>query len=587
MTAHVVESYDRQFPTFQINSYPWWARAYKALCFLPKAFRAIEGRKLAPEFSFHLFNTQANLIGISHGDIRYPAAAGELTRLEPLIVQLEDKRFFSHVGVDLLGIARATVVNLRFMRISQGGSTITQQLVRNTLLVSERSVLRKLLEAVLAIKVERHFTKQEILNLYCNHVYLGNGIRGFPAAAKIIFRRKLSSLSDFQICGLLALLRTPERTFPKKYSPEFTKRQHKVSKFLNIPPGESDRFTANPNPIRIADYRSPRLTCVVKAELNRLVGSIPRDVRRIGLTLNSTVHSCLNETLCEVSKRPEITSIAGIVLSTATADVLAEGSWRSGVDTPFSPSYFGSLQPGSTFKTFALLSALQQGVPLTQSLLSAPFESVCYQGLNNRPWRVRNYANSYRGSLSLIEAFKCSDNTAFARLAEILDAQQMYQVYKAFGLNRGVRSSPAIVLGGHRNGINLLTLASAYRAIARGGAYRCPRIVRYLEFSDGSHHFLPRADENQIVQEAKPLWDLQGALASAGSFLGSVPIAGKTGTTSTGSLFVGYNDQIASAIWVGYKGAMPEGDPKAINATTTFERFMNRLLGHRADLLSI
>lgn len=577
----------QEFPTLRFGAYPWWARLYHGIFFLPQAFRAIQERKLIPAYSFHLLNAQACLIGISHGDIRYPAAGGELARLEPLIVQLEDRRFFKHIGIDLRGIARAAAANLRFRGIVQGGSTITQQLVRNTLLVPERSVMRKLLEAILAIKIEKHFSKEEILDLYCNHVYLGNGVRGFPAAAKIIFRRTLSGLNDHQVCGLLGLLRTPERTFPDNCGDSFTKRQQKISKILKCPSFTPDKNSTRPNPIHIASHRSPRLTRIVKSELIRLMGVIPNDMRRVGLTINTIVQSSLNETLCGISKLPDVTSVAGIILSTSTADVLAEAAWESGHDAQFSPAYFGSLQPGSTFKTFALLSALQQGISLTQPLMSARFESLCYRGPGNRPWRVRNYANIYRGLISLNEAFKCSDNTAFARLVEILDTEQMFSLYKTFGLFVGLQASPAIVLGGHKGGVNLLALVAAYRAIASGGSYRHPRIIQYVEFNDGSFQSFHRSRESQLAWEYQPIRDLQLALLNAGPSVGGIKQAGKTGTTRTGSLLVAYNDQIASAIWVGYERSIAEGDPKAIRASTAFERLMNRLLGHRSDLLSI
>ena len=153
MTASAFADSGREYPTLRFGAYPWWTRFYYGICFLPRAFRVIQEQKLTPAYSLHLLNAQARLIGISDGDIRYPATAGELARLQPLIVYLEDRRFFRHFGIDVHGIVRAAAANLRFWRIVQGGSTITQQLVRNTLLVSERSILRKLFEVLLAIKL--------------------------------------------------------------------------------------------------------------------------------------------------------------------------------------------------------------------------------------------------------------------------------------------------------------------------------------------------------------------------------------------------------------------------------------------------
>ena len=587
MTVSTFASSGQEFPTLRFGAHPWWARFYYGICFLRQAFRVIQERRLTLAYSFHLVNAQERPIGISDGDIRYPATAGELARLQPLIVYLEDRRFFRHCGIDVRGIARAAAANLRFLGIVQGGSTITQQLVRNTLLVPERSILRKLLEVLLAIKLEKHFSKREILDLYCNHVYLGKGIRGFPAAAKIIFRRKLSALNDTHICGLLGLLRTPERTFPDSNGASFLTRQHKISKVLKGTSIRSDHPATKPNPIKIANHRCPRFTHILKAELVRLTGHTPSDVRRVGLTIDSLVQASLSNTLREITGLPEVTGAAGVILSTATADVLGEAAWESGHDAQFSPSYFGSLQPGSTFKTFALLSALQQGISLNQPLISAPFESSCYRAAGNTGWRVRNYANVYRGVISLDDAFKYSDNTAFARLVEMLNTDQVFGVYRDFGLCGNRQASPAIVLGGHKGGVNLLSLVAAYRAIANGGSYIHPRIIQYVEFGDGSFLSFSRSQETHLVREYQAIRDLQLALINAGPYVGRSKQAGKTGTTRTGSLLASYNDQIASAIWVGYGRPIAEGDPKAVGAAVVFERFMNRLLGHRSDLLSI
>lgn len=577
----------QEFPTFRFGAHPWWTRIYHGICFLPGAFRVIRERRLSPTFSFHILNAQDRPIGISGGDIRYPGTVDELSRLQPLVICVEDKRFFRHCGVDIRGIVRAAAKNLRYLRITQGGSTITQQLVRNTLLVPERSVLRKLFEVILALKVEKHFSKREILDLYCNHVYLGNGIRGFPGAAKIIFRRNIASLSQAQVCGLIGLLRTPTKTFPDRNLENFLQRQRKIAEIVDPESRHGDFPATKPNPIDVGKHRCPRFTQIVRAELTRLNGCTPNDVRRVGLTIDNVVQSSLNETLRDISRLPDVSNAAGVILSTVTADVLGEAAWESGRDAQFSPSYFGSVQPGSTFKTFALLSALKQGITLDQLLESAPFESSYFHTTGNTAWRVRNYANMYRGLVTLCDAFKYSDNTAFARLMEMLDTHRVFSVFKDFGLCDKGQGLPAIVLGGLRDGVNLLSLAAAYRAIANGAAYTYPRIVQYAEFTDGSFLSFPRSQEILLVNDYRVVRDLQFALRCAGPSIRGAKHAGKSGTTSAGSLLAAYNDQIASVIWVGYGRPMAEGDPKAIDATSTFERFMNMLLGHKSDLLSI
>lgn len=564
------------------NVHPWWARVYRGLIFLPRALRQIRLRQLHPNCSIHFVSSEGGAIGISDGDIRYPASEGELSRLQPLIVALEDKRFFTHHGIDLRAVVRAIFANIRARRIVQGGSTITQQLVRNTLLAPERSIPRKLFELVLALALERHYTKQEILNLYCNQVYLGRGIRGFPAAARVIFRKRLQDLSEAQLHGLIGLLRKPASTFPTGQCEQFLSRQMKIAVLLRHKPLHP---LSKPNPIDISNHRNPRFTRIVRAELSRS-GQTLTGIRRVGLTIDRNVQHALRESLREAAVTADVTHAAGIAVSLKTGDVLGESAFESGREAESSPSYFGILQPGSTFKTFALLSALQQGISLDDNLLSAPFESLCFVRDGSTPWRVRNYANAYRGELSLLEAFRHSDNTAFARLVEMLDTDALYRTYQAFGLGQLNVASASIVLGGHKHGVNLLSLVAAYRSIGVGGNYVRPRILQYAELADGSLAWFPRARVQPLVCDFRSLRDLQRALLEAGPRIGASQYAGKTGTTRSGSLFAGYSDEVAAAIWIGYGKPVKEGDPKATGALGVFHRLMHRLVG-RSDLLSI
>jgi len=529
--------------------------------------------------------SEGGAVGISDGCIRYPGTDSELRRLQPLVLALEDKRFFSHCGVDFRGVGRALVANIRARRIVQGGSTITQQLIRNTLLSPERSILRKLFEVMLALTLERHYTKQEILDLYCNHVYLGKGIRGFPAAAKVIYRKKLRDLSDPEIYGLIGLLRKPGSTYPTGQCHRFLARQMKIASLLHQKGRIQPSPLPKPNPIDISKHRSPRFTRIVRSELSR-TGQPLGDVRRVGLTIDRTVQHALTSSLREMASVEGVTHTAGIAISMKTADVVGEAAFEFAREAESSPSYFGALQPGSTFKTFALLSALQQGISLDERLLSAPFESTCFARDGSEPWRVRNYAEIYRGEISLLEAFVYSDNTAFARLSELLDIEGLYRTCRTFGLSEPNTASPSIVLGGHTQGVDLLRLVAAYRSLGTGGHYVRPRFVQYAEFADGTITWFPRGESRTLVEDFRALRDVQQALLRAGPLVGGVRYAGKTGTTRTGSLFAGYSDEVAAAIWIGYGKPMQEGDPKARGAIAVFQKFMTRLVG-RSDLLSI
>jgi membrane peptidoglycan carboxypeptidase len=472
------------------------------------------------------------------------------------------------------------LANVRSLRITQGGSTITQQLIRNTFLFSERSLLRKIFEGILAIKLEKHYSKDEIFALYFNHVYLGNGIRGFSAAARIIFRRPMSALSEIEICGLLGLLRRPTATFPSaSNSSAFLTRQDKVARVLDLTPPYAFHAVTKPNPVNTAAHRRPRLSQIVEHELRRNEGCKMEDIRAVGLTIDNQLQHILCSELRRAAKQAEVDSIAGILLSLETGDVLAEVAFHRGVESHFGYAHFGAIQPGSTFKTFALLAALEQGIRLNQELLSEPFESCCYKSSRTSPWRVRNYGDVYRGTISLLDAFRFSDNTAFARLAELLDVDKLYEIYREYQLCGRTRPTPALILGGHRRGVSLVALAAAYRAVAVGGNYVRPRLVRHVEFANGRFEWMARRNPRVLAGGFTSIRDVQAALLAAGIEVEGHRIAGKTGSTRNGSLFAGYDNRIAATIWTGYTRIVGENDPKAIRSVAVFNQIVRRTSG--------
>lgn len=185
-----------RFPIHEFQSGGAFNRFGKALFFILSSWEIIRKKNILPRHTYHIFSKFEAPFAISAGDICYPISEGEVERLYPLIVRMEDRRFREHLGLDGRAFIRAIVRNAFTLSLKQGGSTITQQLVRNTLISGERSFLRKAVEAILAVKIERHYSKEEIFRLYCECVYLGRGCRGFQAASKTIYRRPLQKLSD-------------------------------------------------------------------------------------------------------------------------------------------------------------------------------------------------------------------------------------------------------------------------------------------------------------------------------------------------------------------------------------------------------
>lgn len=551
--------------------------------FLPVAWRIIEQKEMAPFVSFRIHARNGSSIALSCGDLSYPATTDDLTAVERLVLRLEDRRFLRHRGVDVFGIGRAAVRNLQARKIVQGGSTITQQLVRNTLVSPDRSLVRKALELLLATKVERHYTKAEILRLYCQYVYLGPGIRGFSAAARVIYRKPVSQLSFYDLCGLVGLLRAPSITFPNKTSDAFRARRATVARLLE--PGHDYTPSASQvRPIHISRFRAPRLSHLVRSAL-RKNDINPIDLTDVTTTIDTRVQTVLDEIVREASEQPAVRQVAGVVLSVSRGEVLGEAAWQEGKPCEFSPAFLGSVQPGSTFKPFAMLSALEQGFLETMSLESSPFESSFLKGARRAPWSVKNYGRIYRGTISLQDALVVSDNTAFARLVELLNIEALGATYARFGLTpEGGRVSPSIALGAHLGGVSLVQLASAYAALANGGVYLPPRVLRAVAFADGRIWWATPAVGRLVVKDGQLIVSLGRALRGAADALTSFGFAGKTGTTHTGTLFAGYSRELSVVLWGEYRREQSEHDPKTVTALRWATRFARRIFDVRRRL---
>jgi len=582
-------------PQLDLSQYPGWEKPIAAVRFFASAWSSIRQKGLDPAYTYHFMDCRERPLGVSGGDLCYFASDEDTELMNELVLALEDRRFYSHTGVDFWGILRALKSNILAGRVVQGGSTITQQLVRNTLLTPDRSLTRKLLEMILALIVERHYSKREILGLYSQFVYLGPGVRGFQAASRVIYRRSLSQLDAVDQCGLAGLLRRPSTDYPLKTHDNFRRRQAFVARYLAsvTSTNRAPRHPLRPaapvlNPIPVRDFDKPRWTRVVHqlCATRRLHSA---DIKRVGLTIDRVLQGHADQILRRASLDPAVDRVAAVVLRNSNSDVLAESAWANGVDCDLSPTFAGTLQPGSTFKPFAMLAALEDGYTADLSLLSAPFQSSVIKNADGSPWRVRNYAFRYHGEVTLTEALRLSDNTAFARLLEYLSPDVLRSVYERFGLTEAGKATPAIALGAVERGVSLMQIASAYSAIARNGVHLKPRFLRFIHYADGTTWWSTTLSTEGVVVSAYPaIRRLQDVLAAALPTLAPLGFSGKTGTTRKGSLVAAYNDFVSLAIWLGYMGPRAEGTSKGLSALTILERFVAEgLLGHRRDPFTI
>ena len=541
------------------------------------AVAQIEGGHIAREHTFRLYDSNDRLCGYSSQAISFPVSSDDATRMATFLLRIEDKRFYQHKGLDWRAVFRAALCNIQNARIVQGGSTLSMQLIRNTLIETSPSFLRKAVEILLARKMERHISKQEILRLYCEQVFMGGSLRGLQSAAVYIYRKPIAFLSNDELFGLLGLLRSPGQFTPYNSIRKYEERQKFIYYSLT---GESIPNFFPPNPICVNVPRRVRISRVAKYQVAALTNH-PASLKRVGVTMRSHLQKRMDDNIHKEFVSRKSSDMCAIILDNSTGELLAESSWHNGKETDFSPMLEGRMQPGSTFKIFALIAAIEQGFSLDTPLFSAPFCSEYIKNAGGIPWSVRNYGGIYRGEISLLRAFVSSDNCAFARLAEMLDSNRLLSVYQKFGLISGKASNPSIVLGATRKGVSPVRLALAYQAIARCGVIRQRyRMLRYAEFADGNILWTPPDRREEVAVINTHVAEVaQHALRAAAHSYGMPLLYAKTGTTDNWRIIAAYSDQLtgifAETKKIFSSNPHEQGDDKNV---PIFRRLANKML---------
>ena len=483
-------------------------------------------------------------------------------------VAIEDRRFYEHGGIDTVGIVRALVADVTAGRIVQGGSTITQELVRNLYLTRDRTVQRKVVEACLAIKLARTWPKDRILTAYLNDVYYGNHAYGIEAAAATYFSIPAARLTLEQAALLAGLPQAPSYYDPLHNPSAALARRNEVLHALRRSGDITEaRYTAaehdrslhlRPSPAYASG--EPYLVGYVEDLLQRAYGAAT--VRAGGLRIYTTIRLRLQHAavhaLSEVlhSRGDPAGAIVSIDPSTGAIRALA-------AVTPGTPGNEFNLvttaerQAGSTFKPIALAAAVADGMnPWATRYLSAPFY---YPPLD---WRVRTYDGSYAGPESVAAATIHSDNTVYARLALDVGAPAIAEMAEKLGVRTQLQATPALALG--TGAVTPLDMASVYATLATGGVYARPLAVRKVAFPDGKVD----AGWGQLQRErVVPDWVaatvthvleenmLHGT--GVGAHVPGRVDAGKTGTTDdyADAWFCGYTPSLEATVWVGYPRA--------------------------------
>jgi penicillin-binding protein 1A len=488
------------------------------------------------------------------------------------IVAIEDRRFFDHRGVDIRAIARAFWADIRQKEIVQGGSTITQQFIKNALIEDERSIGRKLKEAALAWQLEQDWKKDKILTEYLNTIYFGNGAYGVQQAALTYFKHGASKLTLPEAALLAGIPSDPARYDPVTNPRTAKNRRALVLRAMyqqGIITGTGFRKALDaplpePGSVRLPGTRSQDAPYFVNYVTQQLVDKYgTAKVFGGGLKVRTTIDLELQEigreAIAKWLTNDEGPQAALVAVNPQNGDVLAMIGGSNFRESQFNLAVQGERQPGSSFKPFVLAAALHHGISPRNSFVSKEIDIP----FDNKIWHVENYEGSYVGRADLETATILSDNTVYAQLTSLVGPGNVARMAERLGIKSTLQPYLSIGLGAQ--GVNPLEMARAFSAFANGGLRidgevfgNRPRAIAWVRRKGETNMNEP--DKKRVLTPAKTatLNSILEQVITQGTGkrarLRGFTAAGKTGTTENhgDAWFVGYTPRLAVAVWVGY-----------------------------------
>lgn len=472
------------------------------------------------------------------------------------IIATEDRRFYQHFGFDIIAFTRAMAVNLIKGRYAQGGSTITQQVAKNLFLTPNKNIKRKIQELLLAFWLEHKFSKDQIMALYLNRVYLGAGTYGIEAAANKYFQKTSADLNLKESAIIAGMLKAPTRYNPIA-NPERAESRARIVLQNMVDEGyiseeERQHALTMKTGVLVSDKveGGKYFADWVYNDVNAYIGERENDIY-VYTTLDQHIQEAADRILTETiraNKGRNVTQGAIVVLDKSGAVKAMVG----GVDyqkSQFNRAINALRQPGSAFKTFVYLTALQNGYK--------PGDTIGDFPLSIGDWQPENIDKKYHGEVTLTEALAKSYNLATINLAQQLSKPEIIRTAKKMGITTPIQNSPSLALGTFE--VKVIDMAVAYSAIANGGYATWPYAIKEIYSRDGYQLYMRESDgENQILDE-KAVENMADMLEDVIKFgtgrRAKLPFfaAGKTGTSQDyrDAWFVGFTDKYIAAVWVG------------------------------------
>jgi penicillin-binding protein 1A len=483
--------------------------------------------------------------------------------LPKAFIAIEDRRFYAHRGIDPVGLTRAVVANVLRRGISQGGSTITQQLAKNLFLTQERTFTRKLEEVVLALWLEHKFTKAEILELYLNRVYFGSGAYGVEAAAQRYFGKSARQVSLSESALLAGLVKSPSRLAPTRNPDGAERRAHLVLAAMSDSGAISDglakgAMTQPPRIVKPGGGSANYVADWVMDVLNDLIGRVEDDLV-VDTTIDPALQAAAEKALVdELAQKGEKLGVGqgALVALTPEGAVRALVGGRNYAESQFNRAVAAKRQPGSAFKPFVYLTAIERG--LTPDTLRED-KPIAVKG-----WKPENYGREYFGPVTLTQALAHSLNTVAVRLTLEVGPTAVVKTAYRLGIASKLEPNASIALG--TSEVSVLELVAAYVPFANGGNAVVPHVVDGVHTLDGKPIYrapstvLGRVIEPRAVAMMNAMMRetlLSGTARKAD--LPGWPAAGKTGTSQDfrDAWFVGYTSRLVTGVWLGNDDSSP------------------------------